>query len=166
MLRFGRECDQMHPQKKLDLLFECFIIQAILDTLPSDLRSYRDLGIQNNKFMRMLIHPPINSGVIGIKQISAGSSPTKKEIKRAGKNARRLGQQAGEVKRARDKYLKELLLRDDPKMTNAEFRVRMKNFDEALLRKISALKAEPVGEILKGLTESTSKASRLAKKIF
>jgi len=109
----------------------------ILGVLPKDIPSRRELHIQNQKLQRMLTNRDNNSLRAALVKLG-GPASVEKAQRAKEKQALEISQQAKKVRVLLNIYLKDFMRRDNPKLTNTEFQMWKKKFEEGT--KQSAIK--------------------------
>jgi hypothetical protein len=145
----------MNPERWIDLTNESFILSRILDLMPTNIASLRELRIQNAKLLRMLLDPREKDRYTAAHRLLAGGS-LKKFKKREGKHAQRIGQQAKKVRVMSDRFFKEFLRRDNKELSNAEYRTWRAKFDAAIAQQTAKYKKRLSDEVTRRLGQPIS----------
>jgi hypothetical protein len=109
--------------------------------------------IQNGKLLRMLMEPQ-ESKYLAAAKILGGAS-LKKMRKAKGKHAQLVGEQAKKTKQLAEKYFKEFLRENNPKLTNAEYRTWRAKFDESMDSNIKKFKAQVMTRVSQQITKGS-----------
>jgi hypothetical protein len=114
---------------------ESCVLRCAINLMPADFPSIRELRIQSNKLLRLVLESPHPKELKPNRLLTEGS---KKERKRQGKHDALCGEQYRKVKQLFDKAAKEQLRKSKP-MTNAEFQVWIRTFYSAVSKAAEAM---------------------------
>lgn len=144
----------MDFNRRAELMLESAVLTQILGNMPNTAPSaLRELRIQNEKLLRMLLEPQQPGGFRNVLRLLGGPSNSlktsvRKARKEQGKRAQKMGHQVRKVHVLRDKFFKEWLRRNNPALTNQEFR--------AWNEKLHAAIAQSVQKRLKEIEQSVA----------
>jgi hypothetical protein len=130
----------MNTEKEIALIWKTFCLRRVVELMPDTVPSRREFLIQLSKLGRMLDRPTMKYGP---SHILSGKISFKKYKKERGEESQRIGEQARKVKKLGDRYFKDFLRIENPKLTNADYQ-HWKGGFEHFINKLGANAKEKI----------------------